>query len=274
VECDVVLATGVTHQYRAGGRNVDALRGLTLSVPRGSWTMLVGRSGAGKSTLLGLLSGQIEWYGTGEISLEGKSLRVLDGSSRARMLFQVRQDPLTSTAPDLTVAEHLVLADSCPESRQKSWIHRARDTCFPLRSAHTGSFSSLLREHGLAEYLDAPVAELSGGERQLLVLLLAHLRRVPFLILDEPLSNVDDVHARRCLEVLHRLNQAGTTILMVTHDLHVACAHGDRLACVGAGRTLAEFAGAAKNELAPSRLWELMETAEINISSARGAVDA
>jgi putative ABC transport system ATP-binding protein len=228
----------VSHTYERWGHRADALTGLNLTVPAGEWVTLVGPNGSGKSTLLQLLGGWLTPQ-TGGIRVGGLDVRSCSRRSLAQVMFWVHQNPMAGTAPTLTVEEHLLLA-------------RSPDTAAPRASAR-----SLLDGFGLDVALHQPAQTLSGGQRQLLVLLMAKLRRVPVVLLDEPFAAVDSQRAELCTSVLKSLHEDGTTLLFVTHDLDYAIAHGTRTVGLLGVAVATDCRGSKRTRSELLSLWQL-----------------
>lgn len=215
-----VSCRGLEVEYLRWGVRTRALDGLDLEVPRGQWLMLTGPNGSGKSTLLSVLAGQNSSFG-GEADLCGWSVRA-NRAHIAKEVLLVHQNPLAGTAPLLTVFENLYLADA--EARGISWrILEAK-------------YRELLATIGLEPQMHQTAGSLSGGQRQLLALLIAQVRGAQVLLLDEPLAALDPQNARTCLDEIRRTHQRGTTILFVTHDLDLARNCGDRVVGLAGGR--------------------------------------
>jgi ABC-type multidrug transport system ATPase subunit len=89
---------------------------------------------------------------------------------------------------------------------------------------------------GLGSRASQLAGQLSGGERQLLTLLMAELRDAPLLLFDEPLSALDPTNRARCIDLIKHLHDAGRTIIQVTHDLEYAADYGDRTVVLKGGR--------------------------------------
>jgi zinc transport system ATP-binding protein len=173
------------------------LRGVSLALPPGSITVLVGPNGAGKSTLIAALLGQTEfagrirfhWRGTGRIGFVPQRFAV---------------DP---TLP-LTAGEFLAL------SRQR------RPVCFGIAASVRMHIEALLAGVDLAGFASRPLGLLSGGEIQRLLFANAMDPAPELLVLDEPASGLDDTAVRRFEDrLLAARDEAGTTVLMVSHDL-------------------------------------------------------
>jgi putative ABC transport system ATP-binding protein len=190
-----------------GARRVEILKGINLHIPSGQFVAIVGASGSGKSTLLGLLAG-LDTPSEGEIVLDGVPIHNLDeaGLSVVRgqklgFVFQSYQ-----LIPTLTALENVLLPFEL--NLPGNGIPRAR---------------KLLEQVGLAERVDHYPVQLSGGEQQRVALARAFIVEPPIVMADEPTGNLDSVNGQKVLELLLSCNsQAGTTLVLVTHDPQVA----------------------------------------------------
>ncbi|HLI03676.1 MAG TPA: ABC transporter ATP-binding protein, partial [Terracidiphilus sp.] len=192
---------------RNGARRVEILRGISLTIPAGQFVAVVGASGSGKSTLLGLLAG-LDSPSSGEIWLDGAPIHNLAEAELAavrgrRIGFVFQSYQLIQT---LTALENVLLPYEL--NREGSGLERAR---------------RLLEEVGLAERMDHYPVQLSGGEQQRVALARAFVAEPSIVMADEPTGNLDSVNGRHVLDLLlERNRQAGTTLVLVTHDPEVA----------------------------------------------------
>lgn len=236
--------------YTAADGAVRALREINLSIAAGSFTIVVGPNGAGKSTLLRALTGECEPdSGLVELVCNGstRDCRHMPRWERARQMSQIHQDPKRGTVASMTVLENLRLAT----------IMSALPSTFRFDSAGRGKnwFQERLNAIGLAEKLQTRVAELSQGQRQLLALELAMLRRPAILLADEHTASLDQENARKCLETTVELcRQQQTTVLMVTHNLSDALTFGDRLVVLKSGCVTADLKADEKQNLTLAEL--------------------
>jgi len=190
-----------------GSRRVEILRDINISIPSGQFVAIVGASGSGKSTLLGLLAG-LDTPSEGEIFLDGTPIHNLEEESLAVVrgqklgfVFQSYQ-----LIPTLTALENVLLP-------------------FELNLKGNGipAARKLLQQVGLAERVDHYPIQLSGGEQQRVALARAFIVEPPIVMADEPTGNLDSVNGEKVLELLLTRNrQAGTTLVLVTHDPQVA----------------------------------------------------
>lgn len=220
----------LTISFSRWGQSVKALDKVTLSIPAGQWVMLVGHNGSGKSTLLKAMSGHLtpDW---GEIKINGRQLNGLRASRIAEHVFHVYQDPLMGTAPKLTLFENLMVAD-----------YQALAEGTPRRDL-VEKYHELLRPLGLADRMKQLAQYLSGGERQLIALLIARLRPSSLILLDEPLAALDPVKAELCLDLIRTLHRDERTIVQVTHDPSLALSGGGRTVALRKGRIVYDKKG-------------------------------
>jgi len=203
----VVELRNVSKTYDVGGV-VRALSGVSLSLARGSYTAVMGPSGSGKSTLMNLI-GALDTPTEGEVFVDGR--RVSDATEDERAAVRGTDVGFVfqtfNLLPRLTAVENvalpLVFAGVARAERQE----RARD---------------LLARVGLADRTDHLPTELSGGQRQRVAIARALVADPALVLADEPTGNVDTDTGARVLDVFDELHAAGNTILLVTHERHVA----------------------------------------------------
>ncbi len=239
---------------------------LSISCPQGQFLVLIGSNGSGKSTLLNLVAGTLRPTG-GQIHLGARPLHRLNDHQRARWIGRVMQNPLEGTCPGLSVAENLRLA----ERRHRpalSW--RGLGGIHP-NAADRRRYRDLLGDLGLplADRLDEPVGQLSGGQRQTLSLVMATLGSPDLLLLDEHTAALDPRAEAIVMALTDRLiRQLGTTALMVTHSLEQALSHGDRLVMLHEGQVIGDWNSAERAALNPAALRELYSTSIVAPASS------
>ena len=192
---------------RNGNRTVEILRGINLTIPTGQIVAIMGASGSGKSTLLGLLAG-LDAPTSGEVLLDGTEISAMEEDALAQLrgkklgfVFQSYQ-----LVPTLTAFENVLL----PHELNGEGDGRARARM-------------LLDRVGLSGREDHYPVQLSGGEQQRVALARAFVMQPPIILADEPTGNLDSVNGGHVLELLMELNRdAGTTLVLVTHDQAVA----------------------------------------------------
>lgn len=216
-----IEVAAVSFSYDRWGHHVRALSDISLRVAEGEWVMLLGPNGSGKSTFLKLLGGYLLPQ-AGQIAVNGLDVATAGRYRLSDTVFLVGQDPTLSTAAMLTVAEHLMLAIG-----KKGRLSKVR-------------IRDLLEEISLDVSPQQMVGTLSGGQRQLLVLLMARLRPCPVILLDEPMSALDPNRAKIGASAIEALHATGKTLLMATHDLDFAYACGGRWVTFGEGSLVAD----------------------------------
>jgi len=207
-----------------GARELEVLQGIDLRVRRGEALVIVGASGAGKSTLLHLLGG-LDAPSAGDVSLDGVSLFAMAGAARARLRNEQIGFVFQSynLLPELDALENVCLPALMQPRSRDGVADRGRE---------------LLKAVGLGERLEHRPAELSGGEQQRVAVARALMNRPRLLLADEPTGNLDSKTGEAILDLLWRLRQeSGTTLVMVTHDQHVAT-RGERVLEIADGRIL------------------------------------
>ncbi|RRJ88630.1 ABC transporter ATP-binding protein [Gulosibacter macacae] len=216
-----------------------ALMGVDLNLADGDFVTVIGSNGAGKSTLLNAVSGKMP-IDTGDILINGKSVRRMPDYRRAKYIGRVFQDPMAGTAPDLSIEQNLALALRRGQSRG-------------LGLGITPARRELFREElqsldlGLEKRMTSKVGLLSGGQRQALSLLMAGFTKPAILLLDEHTAALDPTRAAHVTELTRRIvDSEKLTTLMVTHNMHQAIDLGNRLIMMHEGRIIYEVAGDAK----------------------------
>ena len=227
-----------------------ALNGLELELKDGDFVTVIGGNGAGKSTMLNAIAGV--WkpdYGT--IEIDGVDVTNMPEHKRAKYLGRVFQDPMKGTAPDMEIAENLAIAARRGTKRKFIW---------GVRKAERAKYKKLLAdlELGLEDRLSGKVGLLSGGQRQAVTLLMATLNRPKLLLLDEHTAALDPKTAAKVLELTDKIvceNQL--TTIMITHNMHDAIAHGNRLIMMHEGRIVVDVEGEEKRKLTVEDLLSL-----------------
>jgi ABC-type lipoprotein export system ATPase subunit len=212
---DLILKAERLHKsYRMGATEVSVLRGVDLAVKKGEFLAIVGASGSGKSTLLHIL-GALDSPDKGTVRVEGRDLSRFRGGElnafRNRMVGFVFQ--FYHLLDELSVLENVFLPAMM--SRSVLWwlVNRGR----LKRRAR-----ELLVELGLAERARHKPYQLSGGERQRVAIGRALMNDPRLLLVDEPTGNLDSATGNAILGIFEKLNKAGQTIVMVTHDERIA----------------------------------------------------
>ena len=226
-----------------------ALDGVDLALARGDFVVVIGSNGAGKSTLLNTIAGAISPDG-GSIVLDGVDITRMAAHRRAGSITRVFQDPIVGTAAAMTIEENLALAEQRGKVRGLAFHLNSRK-----RDDYRGRLAAL--KLGLEDRLETPVAQLSGGQRQALSLIMAVLSRPKLLLLDEHTAALDPRTAEIVMAAtLMVVCDNALTALMVTHNMRQAIETGNRLVMMDAGRIRDDIGGAEKTALTAGDLVE------------------
>jgi putative ABC transport system ATP-binding protein len=221
-----VQAEAVSRRYGHGEATVHALRGVSIAVPAGQFTAVMGPSGSGKSTLMHLLAG-LDRPTDGRVRIGGEDITRMSDKQltklRRRHIGFVFQT--FNLLPTLTAQENVVLPLAIAGRR-------------PDRRA----LDALLTRVGLGERRGHRPSELSGGQQQRVAIARALITQPTVLFADEPTGNLDSASGAAILDLLREAVDAdGQTTVMVTHDPRAA-ARADRVLFLADGRIVADMA--------------------------------
>lgn len=199
---------------------------LHLTIPVGKITALVGPNGCGKSTLLRGLARLLSPK-RGHVYLDGKAIHTLPTKELAKQIGILPQSPV---APEGLTVRELVAQGRYPhQSWFQQWSH-TDETITQQAMAITN----------VASLADRPLDTLSGGQRQRAWIAMALAQETEILLLDEPTTFLDLAYQIEVLDLLHELNEAGRTIVMVLHDLNQACRYAHNLVAMRDGQICAQ----------------------------------
>ncbi|MFN0090395.1 MAG: ABC transporter ATP-binding protein [Acidimicrobiales bacterium] len=222
---DVLVADKVRKIYRTAAGEVEALRGLDLTVAEGEFVAVMGPSGCGKTTLLNCLSGLDDIDG-GSVTLDGKRLHELSDADRTRdrarsmgFVFQA-----FNLIPVLSAAENVELPLLLAGTDDREARKRATET---------------LARVGLAHRTNHRPPELSGGEQQRVTIARALAGRPRLVWADEPTGALDSESAGEVMDLLCELQAGGMTLILVTHDPGVG-ARAERMVKMRDGEIVAD----------------------------------
>ena len=205
----------------AGYGERQVIKGLDLSVERGSVAALAGPNGVGKSTLLRLLSGSLR-PSRGMARVAGADINSLSVRERARLVAVV---PQNVELPPGTAALEVVLMGRNPHMGLLSWESEA-DVDIAVGA---------MRMTDTDDLLDRRVDELSGGERQRVAIAMALAQQTPALLLDEPTANLDLAYQPAMMTLMRELASTGKTVVVAVHDLTLAGQFCDEIALMSGG---------------------------------------
>ena len=221
----LVSAVDVTRRYGQGEATVHALRGVSLDLPAGAFTAIMGPSGSGKSTLMHILAG-LDRPTEGTVAIDGTDITTLGDTDLTKLrrrhigfIFQ-----FFNLLPMLTAEENILLPlELAGTKRDKQWTN------------------GLIDKVGLDDRRKHRPSELSGGQQQRVAIARALVSRPTVMFADEPTGNLDSQTSAEILQLLaESVKDFGQTTVMVTHDAHAA-AIADRVLFLGDGLIVKEL---------------------------------
>ena len=217
---ELILLSGVTKVYRGAGQT--ALADVTLAIPAGQFTAVMGPSGSGKSTLLNMVAG-LDRPTQGEVYVDGVRVNRLGEAALARyrraklgFVFQ-----FFNLLDRLNVLDNVLLPAQLSGVKPRVAQERARE---------------LLGQLGIAEKARAYPGRLSGGERQRVAIARALINQPAVLLADEPTGALDSRSGEAVMDMLAQIHQDGQTVLLVTHDAKLAASYASRVLTMRDGR--------------------------------------
>lgn len=208
---------------------LSLFKDFSLFIKDGDFVSIVGSNGSGKTTFLNIISGSQD-VDSGEVVLNNININKEKEYVRARKIGRVYQDPSLGTSPNLTIAENMALADN----KGKHY-----DLSFALTKKKIQEYQDILRplNLGLEEKMNVKVKTLSGGQRQVLALVMATLKPIDLLLLDEHTAALDPKTSQLIMELTDKIvKEKKITTIMVTHNLRFAKEYGNRLLMFNQGQ--------------------------------------
>jgi lipoprotein-releasing system ATP-binding protein len=204
-----IILNNIQKEYVIAAHHVQALRGVSVSIPEGAMVAVTGKSGAGKSTLLHII-GTLDRPTSGQVSLNGVDVSAMNDRSLSRFrnrsvgfVFQ-----MNNLLPEFTALENVMMPGVIAGLAGQELRHRA---------------INLLQAVGLEQRLEHKPGELSGGEQQRVAIARAIVMAPPLLVADEPTGNLDRKTSLMIQDLLIDLVRANKmTFLLVTHDMELA----------------------------------------------------
>lgn len=238
----IVDIDNVGKVYRGGSETI-ALADVTLQIGRGEFTAIMGPSGSGKSTLLNLIAG-LDRPSSGRIVVDGTELTSASEGDLARyrrrrigFVFQ-----FFNLLPNLSVLDNVIVPAELAGTPRAEARARAAD---------------LLEQLGIAHLRSSYPARLSGGQQQRVAMARALINQPALVLADEPTGSLDSRAGEQVMELLDELNRRGQTVLLVTHDVKLATAHGRRVITLQDGRVIDDARMETGRLVAPSQLVRL-----------------
>ena len=219
-----LVAEGLTLAY---DRLVVA-RDLTLAIPRGSFTVIIGPNGCGKSTLLRALARTLRPR-AGRVLLDGEPMHRMRTRAIALRLALLPQGPITPEA--ITVGDLVARGRYPHQGLLRQWS-----------AADARAVADAMAATEVTDLLDRRVGDLSGGQRQRVWLAMALAQETDLLLLDEPTTFLDIAHQVEVMDLLARQHERGRTLVAVLHDLNQAARYASHMVAMKEGRVVAQGA--------------------------------
>jgi len=226
----MIILDNVSKAYKTG---IPALNEVSLQIEKGEFVFVVGDSGSGKSTLIKLLLKELEPTG-GTITIDGKKVNNIKPKQVPkfrRNIGVVFQD--FRLLKDRNVYENIAFAQRVIATPTKTIKRRV-----PM----------MLSMVGLAAKYKSYPRQLSGGEQQRVAIARALVNEPKILLADEPTGNLDGHNAWEIMKLLDEINQKGTTVLVVTHNLEIVKAMGKRVITLEQGAVISDEGEGAVND--------------------------
>lgn len=204
----MIEVSDIVKIYKTGHLELTVLKGLNLSVKEGEYVAFMGPSGSGKSTLMNIL-GCLDSLTSGKYILDNQDVSTIKGDT----LAEVRNKKIGfvfqtfNLLPKMTAVENVALPALYAGVKKSERIKRATEA---------------LESVGLGDRIHHKPSEMSGGQRQRVAIARAIINNPRILLADEPTGNLDSKSGEEVLEIFKKLNDNGTTIVMVTHEEDVA----------------------------------------------------
>lgn len=223
------------------------LKNLNLTVDTGEFVVIIGGNGAGKSTMFNIISGFLK-PDIGKIIIDGIDVTSMPQNSRASMVAKVMQDPRIGVMENATIFENMALAYKRGQPRGLSLFStKSRRKLFSEKLS--------MLNIGLENRLDEVAANLSGGQRQALSLIMAIIADSKILLLDEITAALDPGASKNVIKLANKIiKEEKRTTIMITHDMKDALEYGDRILVLKEGTIIKEIYN--KMPLTPSGLAE------------------
>jgi putative ABC transport system ATP-binding protein len=233
------------------GTNIERtiLNDLSFEVSEGEFIIILGGNGAGKSTLFNVISGFMQPV-SGNILIDKENVTFKKHTQRASFISKVMQDPKVGTMENMTIEENMSFA--CKRGQKRLFSQHLTSK----RRAFYKEKLSILGM-GLENRLEELVANLSGGQRQALSLIMSIMADSKILLLDEMTAALDPKMAENVMHIANKIvTEEKRTTLMITHNLGHALKYGDRILILGDGKIQKEFKKESRDKITIKGLME------------------
>ena len=246
----MIIINTVTKVFNEGKLNeVCALQDINLTIQSKEFVVIIGANGSGKSTLMNIISGA-EKPTSGSILINDKDVTDIPEYKRSEWISRVFQNPLSGTAPNLSIIENFRLASLRTQSKMLS-------VGITEQFKKTVQDKISMLEMGLENKINQPMGTLSGGQRQALTLLMSVMDSTEMLLLDEPTAALDPKIAHTIMQTAEKIiQQLNLTAIFITHNLKDAHQYGNRLLRLQDGRIVNDLNAATKSSFTPADLLE------------------
>ena len=238
-----VFSPGTPNEHKA-------LNDLSIHLDAGEYVTIVGSNGAGKSTLFNAICGNF-LLDSGKIVVNDRDITFMKEHKRASFIGRVFQDPMKGTAPNMTIEENLALAYTRSHSGPFGAAVRKQDR---------EMFMDALSEFGmgLEDRMKNKVGLLSGGQRQVVTLLMCTLVTPKLLLLDEHTAALDPATAEKVMEITNRIVKRNRiTTMMITHNMNAALKTGNRTIMMDSGEIILDVSGEERDRISLDDLLNL-----------------
>lgn len=226
---------------------VTILKSTSISIQKEDFVVVLGTNGAGKSTFMNLIAGTLT-PSTGEILINNKDITAEKKERRAKYISRVFQDPKLGTAPRMTVAENLLLAQR--RGLPRRLLLRNLKSNLPTFKELTAKLPN-----NLSNRLNTSTDKLSGGQRQTLSFLMAVLKKPDLLLLDEHTAALDPQTSAELMSLTNKtITDQKLTCLMITHNMNDALKYGNRLLVFNDGEIVLDLNKEEKSKLTEKEL--------------------
>ena len=203
---DVIVFDAIHKHYHNDGAKTHALKGISLTVAQGDFVAVMGRSGSGKSSLMNIV-GLLDRHFEGEYRLDGVNVKELSDSRRS----EIRGQKIGFVFQQFNLLKRTTVLDNV-----------LLPTVYAGKPGDELQALTILKQVGLADYTGHYTNQLSGGQMQRVAIARALMMEPSILLADEPTGNLDTKTAHSIMELFQTINEAGTTVVVITHEDDIA----------------------------------------------------